>query len=444
MLRVIGLVASLTFISKILGLIRDLVIAHYFGTSVYSDAFNLAYLFTGNIFIIFGCIGGPIYNSVVAILPKVKRSTQKPFLKKILWQSMYIFTAVALIIYFAKPYILNAFIDKSKHLEYFNLTLTNIDLLLILILITGPNAIIGALLNIYKKYFMSSISPAITNITLIIAVMLSNASLFGMSLALGTTVGGLIALFIQWPAFKKIMDKGNKSIKIDKREIHDFNLILYPALLSTGFAQIMTFVDGFFCRGLEEGSWTAVTLSSRLIQMPMGILITAVIVPFFPKISVLVKQQKFDEIKRRLLKLNLNLVLVCIPAVVIGCIWHEEIIRIIFERGAFNARSTEMVSSLFYYFSLGAIPYVLKEFLVRTFYSFGDSRTPLYVMVVTILLKAGLNYTLIPVMGLKALAFSMMVLNIISFLALLVFFIIRFRKVRGAVKSLNQNPEKLL
>ena len=80
---------------------------------------------------------------------------------------------------------------------------------------------------------------------------------------------------------------------------------------------------------------------------------------------------------------------------------------------------------------------MLKEFLVRTFYSFGDSRTPLYVMVVTILLKAGLNYTLIPVMGLKALAFSMMVLNIISFLALLVFFIIRFRKVRGAVKSLN-------
>jgi putative peptidoglycan lipid II flippase len=156
-----------------------------------------------------------------------------------------------------------------------------------------------------------------------------------------------------------------------------------------------------------------------------------------------VKQQKFDEIKRRLLKLNFNLVLVCIPAVVIGCIWHEEIIRIIFERGAFNARSTEMVSSLFYYFSLGDIPYVLKEFLVRTFYSFGDSRTPLYVMVVTILLKAGLNYTLIPVMGLKALAFSMMVLNIISFLALLVFFIIRFRKVRGAVKSLNQNPEPL-
>ncbi len=429
MLKVISLVASLTFISKILGLVRDLVIAHYFGTSVYSDAFNLAYLFTGNIFIIFGCIGGPIYNSVVAILPKVNRSTQKPFLKKILWQSIIIFSIVAAIIYFAKPYILNLFIDKALRPEYFNLTLSNIDLLLILIIITGPNAIIGALLNIYKKYYMSSLSPAITNITLILAVMISNASLFGMSLALGTTVGGLIALFIQWPAFKKIMDKGYKSIKIYSSEIKEFNNILYPALLSTGFAQIMTFVDGFFCRGLEEGSWTALTLSSRLIQMPMGILITAVLVPFFPKISVLMKQNNLAEIKKRLIKLNLNLVLVCIPAVIIGSIWHEEIIRIIFERGAFNERSTEMVSSLFYYFSLGAIPYVLKEFLVRTFYSFGDSRTPLYVMLVTILLKAGLNYTLIPIMGLKALAFSMMLLNIVSFLALLIFFIVRFKKL---------------
>lgn len=432
MLKVISLVASLTFISKILGLVRDLVIAHYFGTSIYSDAFNLAYLFTGNIFIIFGCIGGPIYNSVVAILPQVNRSTQKPFLKKILWQSIIIFSLVASIIYFAKPYILNLFIDKNLRPEYFNLTLSNIDLLLILIVITGPNAIIGALLNIYKKYYMSSLSPAITNITLIIAVMISNASLFGMSLALGTTIGGLIALFIQWPAFKKIMDKGNKSIKINATEIKEFNRILYPALLSTGFAQIMTFVDGFFCRGLEEGSWTALTLSSRLIQMPMGILITAVLVPFFPKISVLIKQSNFTEIRKRLIKLNLNLILVCIPAVIIGSIWHEQIIRIIFERGAFNERSTEMVSSLFYYFSLGAIPYVLKEFLVRTFYSFGDSRTPLYIMVVTILLKAVLNYTLIPVMGLKALAFSMMLLNIISFLALLVFFIIRFKKLAKA------------
>lgn len=434
MIKVISLVASLTFISKILGLIRDLVIAHYFGTSVYSDAFNLAYLFTGNIFIIFGCIGGPIYNSVAATLPKVNRSTQKPFLKKILWQSILIFSIVALFIFLAKAYILNAFIDKAAHPDYFKLTLTNIDLLLILIVITGPNAIIGALLNIYKKYFMSSISPAITNITLIIAVMICNVNLFGMSLALGTTIGGLIGLFIQWPAFKKIMDKGNKSLIVDKKEIKEFNSILYPALLSTAFAQTMTFVDGFFCRGLAEGSWTAMTLSNRLIQMPMGILITAVLVPFFPKISILVKQANFTEIKRRLIKLNINLILVCIPAVIVGCLWNKEIIRIIFERGAFNARSTEMVSSLFYYFSLGSIPYVLKEFLVRTFYSFGDSKTPLYVMILTIILKAVLNYIFIPSMGLKALAFSMMLLNVFSFSILLLVFVYRFREARNKVR----------
>ena len=86
MFRIAGLVAVLTIISKILGLARDLVIAHYFGTSMEADAFNLAYLLTGNFFIILGGIGGPFYSSLIAVLPKLQSQdfNVQDFLKDLL------------------------------------------------------------------------------------------------------------------------------------------------------------------------------------------------------------------------------------------------------------------------------------------------------------------------------------------------------------------------
>ncbi len=436
MLRVASLIAGLTLVSKLLGLMRDLVIAHYFGTSTYSDAFNLAYLFTGNIFIIFACVGGPIYSAVVASLPKIERKLQGNFLKKILVSTSLIFIVVAALIYLTKNFILKAFIDQSLKPEYFDLTLRNIDVLLALILITAPNAILAAVLNIYKKYFASSLSPAITNIALIISVMTFNTGFGGLSLALGSSVGGIFATMLFFPSFLRIINRKNlnntSSIESNlekpsseklKIEIKSYNHILIPALMSTGFAQLMVFVDSFFCRGLEEGSWTAVTLANRLIQMPLGILITSIVVPLFPKISLLVKQANFKEINSRIFRLGRNLLFICIPGVLIGLIFHEDLIRLVFERGAFDARSTEMVSSLFFYLCLGIIPYLFKELLVRTFYSFGDSRTPFMIMGLAIIIKASLNYFLVPIYGLNALAMTMVCMNIVSFLILLSLFL---------------------
>ena len=438
MLRVASLNAGLTLVSKLLGLVRDLVIAHYFGTSSYSDAFNLAYLFTGNIFIIFACVGGPIYSSVIASLPKIDRSLQGAFLRKILVSTSLVFVVVAALVYFSKNFLLKAFIDQSLKPEYFDLTLRNIDVLLPLILITAPNAILAAVLNIYKKYFASSLSPAITNIALIISVMTFNTGFGGLSLALGSSVGGVFATMLFLPSFLKIIirkslngnindssstDSQEFSFEKIKEEIKSYNHILVPALMSTGFAQLMVFVDSFFCRGLEEGSWTAVTLANRLIQMPLGILITSIVVPLFPKISVLVKHANFQEINSRLLRLAPNLLLLCIPGVLIGMLFHEDLIRLVFERGAFDARSTAMVSSLFFYLCLGIIPLLFKELLVRTFYSFGDSRTPFIVMACAILVKASLNYVLVPIHGLPAIAMTMLGVHIFNFLVLLVLFV---------------------
>ena len=411
MLKVVSLVAGLTIVSKILGLIRDLVIAHYFGTSMMADAFNLAYLFTGNIFIIFGGIGGPFYSAIVSQLPKLQDTPQVAwgFLKEVTAKAFAALILISLALYIFKAHLLQFFVDATEKPEYFNLTLLNIDILLPLVLICGPIGIIFAILNCYKKYVEPSLSPAAVNITLIATVFLMGDSMSGLALAIGTSIGGVLSLGFQLPSLARIKSKMGtlQASKEDIKEVKtDYYGILYPALLSTGMAQLMVFVDGFFCRGLEEGSWTSLVLANRLIQMPLGVLLTAFLVPLYPHITSLIAQSNLTEVKRLLIKTLKILAAIIVPGILIGTFFAEDLIRLVFERGAFDARSTMMVSSVFFYLSFSALPFVFRDSFTRTLYSFGDSKTPLYVMILGILLKIILNCLFVAKMGLTGIALS--------------------------------------
>lgn len=411
MLKVVSLIASLTVISKILGLARDLVIAHYFGTSMMADAFNLAYLFTGNVFIIFGGIGGPFYSAIVAKLPKLQDTPHIAwgFIRHVLFKTSLALVLVSAGLFFFKSYLLKFFVDYVDKPEYFNLTLMNIDILLPLVLICGPIGIIFAVLNCYKKYVEPSLSPAVVNVALIATVLIMGDTMNGLALAIGTSIGGVLSLGFQLPSLARIKAKMG-TLKASAEDIlnakSDYYHILYPALLSTGMAQLMVFVDGFFCRGLEEGSWTSLVLANRLIQMPLGVLLTAFLVPLYPRITAHIGDNNLTEVRRLLTKALKILTAIIVPGIIIAVFFAEDLIRLVFERGAFDARSTMMVSSVFFYISFSSLPFVFRDSFTRTLYSFGDSRTPLYVMVAGIILKVILNFFLVERMGLEGIALA--------------------------------------
>jgi putative peptidoglycan lipid II flippase len=417
--RVASFVAFLTIISKILGLARDLVIAHYFGTSMQADAFNMAYLFTGNFFIIFGGVGGPFYSAVVAALPKYifEHSANEiwNFLKKLVLNTTYVLAGFCVLVFFLKPYVLTTFINKQANPEYFNLTLLNIDILLPLIIIAGPIGILFGVLNCYKKYLEPSLSPAMINVALIVAVFFMGDSFSGLALAIGTSIGGVLSLLLQVPALvdiKKNLLKDNPSQKDLSQK--SFSEILYPALLATIVSQLIVFVDSFFCRDLEQGSWSALVLANRLVQMPLGVLLTAFLVPVFPRIGEVIARGENKEVARLLKKSIQTMVVLCVPAVIVGCVWSEDIIRILFQRGAFTAHSTQMVGSVFFYLCFSILPYVIRDSLTRALYSYGDSKSPLYVIIFAIFVKLILNYFLVKQFGLDGLAISTTIISILN------------------------------
>ncbi len=420
--RIATLVASLTIVSKILGLARDLVIAHYFGTSMLADAFNMAYIFTGNIFVIFGGIGGPFYSSVVAILPKLqgKPLTAWLFSKKLLIKASIISVVFGIICFFVRVPVLKIFVDPNR-IEYFKLTLTNIEILLPLIVICAPIGILYGILNCYKKYYAPSLSPAILNIALIVAVFFMGDASSGLALALGTSIGGVLSLVVNFGSFAEVKKEifGSPEMKGIEHEpedlyIKEYYKLLYPTLMSTLISQLVVLADSFFCRGLPEGSWTAITLANRIVQMPLGVLVTGFLVPLFPRISELVFKDNIPEIKRLVKKSLISLTLLCLPAIVIGMIWSDELIKIVFQRGAFDERSTAMVSGAFFYLCLSIIPYFVRDTYTRVCYSFGNSKAPFYGMLVAIVLKFALNSFLVPLYGLNGMAMATAIVSVVN------------------------------
>ncbi len=443
MYRIASLVAILTVVSKILGLLRDLIVAKYFGTSMMADAYNMAYLFTGNFFIIFGTIGGPFYSALVATLPKLPENKHTwIFIKDILLKTTLVLTGLAFIVFLYKNFLLKFFIDPAQ-IAYFNLTLTNIDILLPLIILCGPIGIIFGILNCYKKYYEPSLSPAMVNVVMIITVLIMGDTMNGLALAIGASLGGIVSFVLQLAPLDFVRKKllghdASPHTQLQKQAIEvieekqdvfsgEYNHILVPALFSTGLSQILVFIDGFYCKGLEEGSFTALTLANRLIQLPLGVLLTAFLVPLFPRITQLVKDNDLTEIKRLLIKAIRMLILLCIPAIIVGMLWPHEIIRLLFERGAFDERSTAMVADLFFYLCLSIIPYVLRDSFARACYSFGDGQSPLVVMIVSIVMKFALNSYFVEHYGLNGIAISTTIISLMNAIILFVILNNKFR-----------------
>jgi putative peptidoglycan lipid II flippase len=99
-------------------------------------------------------------------------------------------------------------------------------------------------------------------------------------------------------------------------------------------------------------------------------------------------------------------------------VWTEPAIRLVFERGAFDARSTQLVSTAFFYLCISIIPYIFRDTLTRVFYSLGDSKTPLYVAIFAIFVKVILNYLLVDNYALAGIAMATVLMTTINFIVL--------------------------
>ena len=429
-----GIVAIATLISKIFGLVRQQAIAAAFGVGVTADAYNYAYVIPGFLLILLGGINGPFHSAIVSVLAKRDKSEAAPLVETIttLVGGILLIVTIVLIV-FAGVFINLVAPGLSETAYGIQVKAIAIDQLQIM----APMAILAGLigigfgtLNAADMYWLPSVSPLFSSITVIgglgiLALQLGDqinapqyAKLGGLVLAGGTLAGAILQWVIQLSAQWRA-GLGTLRLRFDWHQpgVKDVLKVMGPATLSSGMLQINLYTDLFFASYIPQAA-AAMTYAGLLVQTPLGIISNVILVPLLPIFSRLAAPENWTELKARIRQGILLTAVTMLPLSALMVTLAVPIVRVVYERYAFDQRASQLVSSVLIAYGIGMFVYLARDVLVRVFYALGDGETPFRISIVNIFLNAILDYILVQRFGAPGLILATVGVNITSTIAL--------------------------
>lgn len=401
-LKAAWIIAVVTIVSKLIGFVRDIIIANYYGAAMVSDAYYYAYQIPSLSLILLGGVGGPFHSATVAIFSKLIPNLQeKPseYVNKLystfMTATIIFFLALSAIMFIFPRQIMGLIISGGSP-DMINLAATHLKIMTPLLVIGGIVGIYYGILIIYRQFMLPNLSPIIMSLAIIGVVIAAPSDQKGYALAWATTIGAILQLIIQYPNIRKLGYKLKPNFAFTNNpEFKEICELLFPAVLSSTVGQIHIYVDMFFTSSISEGAWTSIGYANRVFQFPVGILVTAFLVPLFPIFAKLVADKDYNGIKNYFNKGVGVLFFGAIPIIIGILVVGMDAVRLVFERGLFDEKATFMVTEALWFLSVSIIPYVFRDSITRVYYSFNDSKTPFVVAFSSIVLKLVLNYVLI-------------------------------------------------
>jgi len=374
-----------TSLSKLAGCLRQIFIAAAFGVGVAYDAFNYAYIIPGFLIIIIGGINGPLHNAVVAVLTPLSKKNGGIVLTQVSIKLSILLFILAILIY-SSSNLLIELLAPNLSSEAKSIATYQLKILTPCIPLSGFIGLSFGALNSQRKFFLSSISPAITSVTIIIFILFSwifnqeNTSFHFLTytglLAFATLTGTLIQFVVQISEVNKIgllrLESTYNLFKDEERRI--FKLII-PASISSGLGQINVFIDMFFASSFQ-GAASGLAYGNFLIQAPLGILSSSLILPLLPKFSKLRNDKNDRGLQKKLISGIEYCFLAAIFLTGFFITFNNQIVQLVFQRGAFDYSAALKVKNILIAYAVGIPFYLYRDLLVRTYYSIEKANFP--------------------------------------------------------------------
>ena len=414
------MIALITILSKFAGFFRDVMIAKSYGATLVSDAYFYASQFPALAIVLLGGLGGPFHTATVAVFSKIIPDIkEKPSAEvKKLFNSFVTLTGIcfallAFVFWAFAPQIINIIAaNGSDALK--TLAASHLRIMSPVILIGGVIGIFYGIANVFKEFFYTSLSPAILSIVVILTLLVFPNDINGYVLVWATLAGGLGQLLFQLPVFFKAGFRYIPAFEFNSDKLKKIGEILFPAILGTTIGQINIYIDMFFTSSLQEGAWTAIAYANRVFQFPVGILITAMLVPLFPMFSKFVGDRDFSSLRRYFHDGLNSLFFMAFYLTMFILLFSQDIVMVLFQRGHFDANATLMVSEALFFITLSLIPYMARDTVTRIFYSFDDSKTPFIVAICSVAIKILMNAIFVKIYGIGGIMLSTTLVTIFN------------------------------
>lgn len=400
LLNVLATVSSMTLVSRVLGFVRDALIARVFGAGLATDAFFIAFKLPNLLRRIFA--EGAFSQAFVPVLGEYKyRKTPeatRQFIAHIsgmLGTVLLLITALGMlaapaIIWISAP-------GFAKDPAKFTLTIDLLRITFPYILFISLSSLVGGILNTWNKFSVPAFTPTFLNLSFILFALFFT-SFFNppvMALAWAVFCGGMVQLLYQLPFLKKIGMLVSPRLGLGDAEVMRVVRQMGPAIFGVSIAQISLLINSTFASFLPEGSVSWMYYADRMMEFPTGVLGVALGTILLPALTKHATNQATDHYSA-LLDWGIRLtLLLALPATVGLGLLSKPLITTLFMYGKFNLHDVLMTQYALIAYAVGLLGLILIKVLAPGFYARQNIKTPVKIAIVTLIVTQLMNLVFI-------------------------------------------------
>ena len=395
-------------VAKLLGLIREIVIGRQFGTGGEIDAYYAAFQIPDLLFTLIA--GGALVTTFLPVFTEylTRGDTRGAWelasaaTNLVLLVTALLAGSVALLAPTIVAHIVAPGFDSVRQ----GLTVDLMRIILVSTVVFGVSGIQMGVLNAHQHFLLPAVAPAVYNLGIIAGALLLAPRWGAHGLAAGVVVGAVLHLGVKVPGLVRYGMQYYPVLGLRHPGVRQVIRLMGPRILALGVVKLTFLVNTNLASRLGEGSVAALTYSWHVMQLPETVFATAVAIVVFPTLAEFVARGQRDALRCALADTLRVIFALTVPAAVGLLVLGRPLIALLFQRGAFDARSTEMVYFALQFYALALVGHSVLEIAARLFYAQKDTLTPFKVATVAMLTNVALSLALMRVLSYGGLALA--------------------------------------
>lgn len=412
-------VSIIVVFSKMIGFLREAVIAAFYGANANTDAYFLAQSMPA---MIFPAVCSSISTAFLSLYVNKTITEGEEFGDKFASKAIIVSIFIGIILggigILVIPYVVPIFapgfdLPTREHaIALSRITMSSFILTMIQYMLT-------AVLNSKKFFRGAQIAGVLHNIFVIIVTVS-----FGKNQTMGfltwTSIGGLLIQIIVLISMTRNRFRFTFSYEVINKDIVSMFRLTIPILIGNSIVQINTIVDKALASNLTEGGVSALSYSNSLNSIVTSVFIISLSMVLYPTLAENASKNNNEHFSKNLIENLKILIIIIVPISIITVIYAYDIVSFVFERGTFTSKATQLTSDALTYYAIGYTFIAIREVNIRGFYAQGDSKTPMVNGIISVGLNIILSIILAKYMGISGIALGTSISAVISAILMLI------------------------
>lgn len=419
LVRATALLLGFQLVEQFTGFLSQTLLAASFGASARTDAYLLAVTVVGLIQL---WTTMPLRQVLIPMFRHdlAKRGEEPAWrdASVLLNNLLVVFALIAVIGWVAAP-VLVRIVATGFDAATAALASSLTRVLMTTVLFAGLAAFLSQILLSYRRFVIVGVSGTVNNLVFIAALVLFGQRYGVQAAAVGLALAYAAEAVIQLPVLWRYRALYRRSVDFAHPGFHELSRLSLPLFVTAGSLQVQRVTERLFASFLAPGSLSALSFANLLVEAPRAALLQPLQKTMVPQLTELVARGRLDVLSRRLFQYLRILLFVTVPAAAGVIVISDLIVRLAYQRGAFDAAAVALTSSALRFYAIGVPATFLGKVLTTTYMSFKDTRTPMRVTVLQIATKIGLSCALIPSMAHAGIALADSLSNILRAVCLL-------------------------